>query len=366
MSGDSGAGKISFLQLCMVFLLANGLISHVIINPMVLEASGRDAWLVPLASFVPALAWFGAIFVVMKRSSQQRLRTWLAERTSPFVSWLLVLPVYVHIYLIGALALIHTGNWTVANYLPETPRIVLIFVLLAVSCFAAAGGLRTIAIGSGILLPIVFILGYFVAISNGRVKDYKLLTPILEHGWHPVWHGMLYAGGGISEIVLLLLLQHRVKSRVRWWHLLLLLLLTIQIMLGPLIGAITEFGPLEASRQTESPFEQWRLVQIGPFIEHVDFLSVYQWLSGAAVRIGLSLYLLSDCIESHKKRAKQWLVIAFGGSFFALALLPSSQQDIYHFKYFYFIPGALILEVCITALWLIASWLTKPVKERTR
>jgi spore germination protein KB len=364
MSSDPGFGKISFLQLSMIFLLANGLFSHVIVNPMILGASGRDAWLVPLASLLPAILWFSIVLVIMRRSAQSKLQPWLAERTSPWLSWLLVIPVYVHIYLLGALTLIHTSNWTEANYLPQTPRFALVFVLIVVSCVAALSGIRTIAIGSGVLLPIVFALGYFVAISNTRVKDYAFLQPILEHGWNPVMSGLVYAGGGLSEIVLLVMLQHHIKTTVKWWHLFVLILLIIQIMLGPLLGAITEFGPEEAARQTESPYEQWRLVQIGPFIEHVDFLSVYQWLSGASVRIALPLYLLSDFVNPAKRKTRRWFIIAAALSYFALALLPLSQQEVYSFKQHYFIPGALIAEICMTVLWLIAAILTKPAKER--
>ncbi len=364
MSSDPGFGKISFLQLSMIFLLGNGLFSHVIVNPLILSASGRDSWLVPLASLLPVTLWFSILLVIMRRSGQTKLQPWLAARTSPWLSWVLVIPVYVHIYLIGALTLIHTSNWTEANYLPETPRFALTFILIVVSCFAALAGIRAIAIGSGVLLPIVFALGYFVAISNTRVKDYGFLLPILEHGWSPVMNGLVYAGGGLSEIVLLVMLQHHVKTTVKWRHLFLLILLTIQIMLGPLLGALTEFGPEEAARQTESPYEQWRLVQIGAFIEHVDFLSVYQWLSGASVRIALPLYLLSDFVGPAKRNTRRWFIIAAALSYFVLALLPLSQQEIYSFKQQYFVPSALIVESCMTVLWLIAAILTKPAKER--
>ncbi len=366
MSSDSGAGKISFLQLSMIFLLSNGLISHVVINPMLLESSGRDAWLVPLVSILPAIAWYSAVYFIMRRTAQANLQSWLASRTSPFASRLLLFPVYVHVYMIGAIELIHTGNWTATNYLPETPKTALILLLLVISCIASAYGIRAIAIGSGVLLPIVFLLGYFVAISNTRLKDYKLLMPVLEHGWSPVFDGLVYAVGGLSEVTLLVLLQHRLKNKVKWWHLLVLVLLLIQIMLGPIVGAITEFGPTEASRQSESPFEQWRLVQIGPFIEHVDFLSVHQWLSGSTVRISLAMYLLSEFLggTANSKR-RRWIVIACALSYFALTFIPMNQLELYQFKLKYFIPGALIVELCVTVVWLIAAVILKPGKERT-
>ncbi|MDQ0875913.1 hypothetical protein QFZ77_004572 [Paenibacillus sp. V4I3] len=135
-----------------------------------------------------------------------------------------------------------------------------------------------IASSAGILLPVVIALGYFVAFSNAPQKDYTLLKPILEHGWQPVIHGMLYAGGGFIELLMIIAIQHRLKSGVRVWKIAILAVLMVYISIGPIIGAVTEFGPVEAAKQSEPPYEQWRLVKLGSNIEHVDIrLPVDVW-----------------------------------------------------------------------------------------
>lgn len=98
--------------------------------------------------------------------------------------------------------------------MPGTPKFALLIVLCLACHFYATSGIRLIAISAGTLLPIVIALGYFVAISNTPQKDLTLLQPILEHGWQPVIHGMLYAGGGFIELLMIIAIQHRLKSPI--------------------------------------------------------------------------------------------------------------------------------------------------------
>lgn len=102
--------------------------------------------------------------------------------------------------------------------MPSTPRSALIITLCLVCCYFAISGIRMIAIAAGIMLPVVILLGYFVAIANTPEKDYRLLQPVLENGWQPAIQGMIYVGGGFVEMIMLLAVQHRIKSRVKAWR----------------------------------------------------------------------------------------------------------------------------------------------------
>ncbi|MDV2887964.1 spore gernimation protein, partial [Alkalihalophilus pseudofirmus] len=75
-------------------------------------------------------------------------------------------------------------------------------------------------------------------------------------------------------------------------------------------------------------YEEWRLVQVGKYIRHVDFLSIYQWLSGAFVRVSISLLLLIDLLPaSHNKKFRHvWLTI-LGIFIVVLVELPISDMQ---------------------------------------
>ncbi|WP_141680213.1 endospore germination permease [Bacillus sp. FJAT-26390] len=351
----SSSNKINFVQVFMMFALMNGLASHVIVNPMILSASKRDSWITVLASGAFFLIWILLLVWLMNRTGQQEWKKWLSRRTSPFVSWLLILPVCIQMYLIGGMTVVHTATWHITNYLPSTPKMLLVISLVLFCTAITLWGIRVIAVVAGVLLPIVVCLGIFVSTFNAPMKDYALLRPILEHGWEPVWDGMVYSGAGFVELLALIVLQHHLKSKVRSWQLLLYGLFSIVISLGPIIGAITEFGPLEAAHQTTSPYEQWRLVKIGQFIEHLDFLSIFQWLSGAIIRISLSVFLFVELLSLRQARSRYIAICAIMASYMILSLFPVNEYSFYLWMVHYYMPLSLVVLLSISFVWMIIA-----------
>lgn len=360
---DRSNPKISFFQMCMILMLMNGLMNHVIVNPMLLDAAGRDAWISIIFTAVLFLPWCALLVVFMRKSGNHKLQPWLAQHTKPWISWMLVIPLCVQLYMIGGMTVVHTSTWTITNYLPATPKLALVIPLLLVCFVFAKSGIRSIAISAGFLLPVVIILGYFVAIANTPHKDFGQLKPMFENGLTPAINGMVYAGGGFVELIVILGLQHRLKSKVKVWQLLVLGAIMVYITIGPTIGAITEFGPSEAAKQTESPYEQWRLVRIGDYIEHVDFLSIYQWLSGACIRIGLVLYILADILPLGSSKKRIWFLVIVSFSYLVMAMFPVSEYRLYLWMYHIYIPIALVGAIVLSGLWVTISLFAKPTKE---
>src|SRR5690606_38602967 len=203
---------------------------------------------------------------------------WLKQRYGSFVAYLFRSLFLLYAYLICLLTVKETVMWTHSMYLPRTPNVVLAIALVMLCIYAAYSGVKSIAIASGMLLPFVIVFGDFVMSSNLPEKDYSMLMPMLEHGITPVLEGLLFVGGGLAELLLILLVQHHFKSKVKLWMLILLGMFLIMLIIGPLTGAIVEFGPEIASRMRYPAYEEWRLVRLGKYIQHVDFLSIYQWM----------------------------------------------------------------------------------------
>ncbi|WP_235941762.1 endospore germination permease [Paenibacillus puerhi] len=359
----ASTGKVSFLQIGMVMMLMCGLSNHVIINPMLLQAAGRDAWISVILGGVLFLPWYALLHIFMRRSGAQKLQPWLASKTTPLISWIIVTPFLLQLYTIGGTTVFHTTTWAVTNYLPETPKLSLVLVLCAVAWYFARSGLRMIAISSGMLLPIVIVLGYFVASANMPEKDFRYLQPILEKGWLPVFHGMLYAWGGYMELAMILTVQHRIKSQPKVWKLLLLAAIIVYITLGPVIGGITEFGYEEAAKQMTSPYEQWRLVKLGQNIEHVDFLSVFQWLSGAVVRVGFAMFLIGDMLPFKQEAARKRLVLYLVLSYLVLSMLPIEAYTAYIWMYSIYFPISLVTGFVTVMVCLAISLFAKSKKK---
>ncbi|WP_308634837.1 GerAB/ArcD/ProY family transporter [Paenibacillus silvisoli] len=311
--------KISFWPVFMMLTLSVGLSSHVLVLPTVLDVSGRDAWMCGIIGFAVVMPWT-AMFVTgtMKRTKQIDLRQWLRKRLTPFGAWLLLIPMMIVFLHSSYQTFVVTTAWTSFTYLPYTPSIVVMIGLMTMIGFAAYSGLRAIAYLSCLLLPTVVILGDFVMSANMPYKNYEQLLPFLEHGWNKPLHGGVFAASCLMELSILLFFQHHLRKKIKHWQVIVQLLFIMLLMLGPTIGAITEFGPQEADKLLYPAFAQWRLVSIGKYIEHVDFFAIYQWLAGALIRSSLPLIVVVELIGLRKPKARAIFIAVIGLIFIVL------------------------------------------------
>lgn len=316
------SGKIGLLQLWMLGITGIGFLNHVLILPALLRVAHRDAWLSVMASGVLFLLWIPALYLVIRLLRQQHVTEWVRLRfgtpASLFVAGLCALPLL-------AMTIITTREtvYWARTFLPETPPLVLAGTFLAVCLAAALSGLSTVAIMNGILLPLIVLFGFFVMLANMPSKEYAWLLPVLSHGWRPVCDGCLYAGAGFAEIAVVLFLQSHVKQRIPFWSLFVTALILIFLTIGPTTGAIAEFGANEPAHMRYPAYEEWRLVAFSHFAEHTDFLSIYQWLAGAFIRVSLALFLLGDVFRIRRRR---WIVPGCG-AFLALAATLAGIRD---------------------------------------
>ncbi|WP_152393413.1 GerAB/ArcD/ProY family transporter [Paenibacillus guangzhouensis] len=338
----------------MIIMLSTGLLNHVIIIPIILDAAKRDAWISVLLAGACALVWIILLHLGSNRMNKQHLFEWLQHAYHPAVGRILAFLAGIYLLTICTLTTRDTIYWIHLTFSPETPILVYTLIFLLISAFNAYRGIQSLANTASILLPFVVILGFFVMLSNTPHKDYTLLKPILEHGMQPAWYGAMYAGAGFVEVIMLLFLQHHIKTRLSYKSYMIMLVILIGLTMGPIIGAIVEFGPVEAGKLRFPAYEEWRLLTIGRYIEHLDFFSVYQWFSGAFLRISLALFLLLDIFQIQSKKRKLWML----GSIFIFIVImteiPFSDRFFLKMMSSYILPysvwGMLIFSVIIAAL----------------
>lgn len=279
---------------CMM-ILSVGLVNHVLIVPLILSVAQRDAWMAVFAALIFILPWMAIPFYgALSKLQGKRLDLWMKERLPLPVAWIFIGYMLLFAFTTATETLIVTASWAGTTYLSSTPPIAVLIVFIALCVYAASLGLRTIAFVSCLLLPIVVLVGDFVMSANMPHKDYRYLLPMFENGMSPIWQASLYSLTAFGELFLLLLMQHHFKSSFKRWHLIALVAFLALLAVGPVTGAISEFGPFEAEKMRYPAFSQWRLVTIGRYFEHVDFFAIYQWLSGAMIRISLSIYLIAE------------------------------------------------------------------------
>lgn len=346
-------GKISILHVIFLVMTFIGLKNHVTILPPLLDHVKRDGWMSVILAALIMIPWLFLILFIHNKTNGQSMKEWLTGRIGKAGAAIILYSTVIFIYIIAAFSLRETILWVSTSFLNATPKLLLLSIYIILCTLLITTNMLTIVIVNALVLAFVVVFGFYVAIVNLQVKDYGLLQPFLEHGFGPVVRGAVYPASGFMELILLLFIQQHFKSKLKWYHLMIMLFILTGLTIGPLMGAIVEFGPEEASRQRYPAYEEWALVTIGRFIEHMDFLSIYQWLTGTFIRVGLLLFIVADILNFTGQRKKIWSYMV--PPFFIISLIlfliddnvfvQINNDEILIISFFYFLLLTIVLLI---------------------
>lgn len=351
--------KISVTMLYMTMMLTIGISNHVLLLPVLLQHAKRDAWVGASAAFAPLIVWICMLYVIIRKTEGRPLMKWLGESYGKTARFLVTAVAVICVFAAATVSLSDTVTWTNVSYLPLTPKFAIVLVLALMCFFAAKAGVRAIAITSGLLLPGVVLLGYFVAVANLQYKNYSLLTPLFTQGYKPALEAMAFTCGSGFELVFILFLQQHVSKAVRMKGLMALGLILVGLTVGPLTGSIVLFGPFEAAEQRYPAFEQWRMVTMGKFISHLDFLSIYQWISGAFVRVSLMLFLIPDLMGVKNAKRRLYVLVASSVILIGFVLLPISDLKLLDAIAKWYYPGITAVNGLLVPVLLVLVLLSR-------
>jgi spore germination protein KB len=334
--------RLNTVQLICVFMLSIGLMNHVIVVPLLLDAAGRDAWISAIIALVALPLWLPLLYFIMKQSNQINFFLWLKTEFNRAIAYFVAILGSLLLLVIGYVTLNDTVTFTTTTYLTRTPDWAVLLTITVMCFYNAYYGIPSIAKTAVIIFPFVAVFGILVAIATAPHKDYSLLKPIMENGFTPVFKGMIYAGAGYVEIFLILFMQHHLQARFSFKALFIISVLAASLSIGPTIGAIIEFGPKEAEDLRYPAFEQWRLISLGTYIEYLDFLAVYQWMSGAFIRISLATALIPELFHVTDKKARLWILTVIYIAIFLLSWIPISDDKFLDLLYQLVLPLSLL------------------------
>lgn len=345
--------KVSLLQISLLIITAIGLKNHVTVIPHLLGATKRDSWLSVGIALGFILCWCFLLSYIHRKTINQNIFQFVEQHTGKVFGRTFSIMVSLVFVLLAAVTLKEFISWTKVSYLPITP-IFFSVILFTILCFLLSiTNIQTIVILNTFVLTAVVVFGFFVAFANIQYKDHTLLKPILEHGFKPVLSGTIYPLSGLIEIIALLFIQQKVHGKMTIKLFLINSVILAGLIIGPLIGSLTEFGPYEAARQKYPAFEQWGLVSLGRFIEHLDFLSIYQWITGAFIRISFFLFLSAEAFTFKSNKKKIILLAGFSLFLIITNLIPMSDITFYSFirsflmpfTFWFFLAISLILGI---------------------
>ena len=356
--------KVNISQLFAIFLLSTGLNNHVIIMPLLIDAAGRDAWISVIIGYVLILAFSLLLLYVTRQFQSVSLFEWLSSTYSHFLSRFIAILMVLFLVITGWITLKEIVIWTNETYLLNTPAIVIALFILAASFYISFGKLKVIAICAGVLLPLVIALYIFVSIGTIPDKNYKNVSPVLiENGWHEVFNGSLFVLGALIELILLILLQHQVTKELKFKHLIFLTLFLSIFTVAPLLGSIAIFGVEEVGKIRYPAFFEWRILGLGEHFNHLDFLSIYQWLSGTFIRISIILFLITQALDIKKKKHRFYIQAFICFIYLLLIIAPISNEAFSTFLSRFYYIGSNVFGVFIT---IFIAFLVKFSKDYRR
>lgn len=329
---------ISIVQASLLVMTAIGLKNHVTVIPHLLSASNRDAWISVIIALATLILWSILLVYLHKSTQPDNIFDWIEKQIGKKTKWLFSIPTSLVFLLLTAETIKEMIAWTKVTYLPITPPFVTISLFVFLCTFLVLTSLQTMSTVNTFVLAFVLVFGFFVAFANIQFKDFSLLRPVMEHGLSPVFKGMIFPLSGQIEVISLLFLQHKIYDKLTFKAFVINLILLTWLTIGPLIGAIIEFGPIEAARTRFPAYDEWGLVTIGRFIEHVDFLSIYQWVTGAYIRIAFLLFLSIEVLALKDKRKKIGILLLYSLIVISINLFPISDITVHHYIKTYFMP----------------------------
>ncbi|URM34818.1 endospore germination permease [Cytobacillus firmus] len=355
---------IQSLHIYILQIISTGFLVHVLILPILLSTAKRDSWLSVLFSIGPMILWCLIIFYIYKKMDRQNdLITLLKRKGLPSWIYSIIALLFGLYFLFSAfITLKFTFFWAKGNYAFEVPNLIIVFLFSLVCFYASVKGIRTISAIALIVIPIVSFFGFFVAAGNIPNKNYELLFPLYENGVEGLFKGIFYSCSGLFDITAILFLTPYLKDKLKIKWIVLVGVILALLTFGPLIGAISEFGVEEAAKMRNPAYEQWRLLRIGNQFTRLDFLSIFQWLSGAFVRISLTLFIANKLLSFKMK--SRWLLPILYLLLLASASVNWDSTSFYYFLQHYFFPYSLIFQVCALLFVLIPIKLSGDKHEK--
>lgn len=337
--------KIHAVHIYILLIISTGFVVHVLDLSVLLSIAKRDSWLSAIFSCIPVTIWILFVFYIYKKLNHHDLISFLKNSLSQWI-FAIFSAMFCCYFLINAfITLKFTVYWAKDNYTLDFPNYVVVLLFSLVCYYASVKGLRTIATMAFLVLPFVLIFGILVGLGNMPNKNYEQLFPLFEDGYKGFFQGIAYACASLFEVFSILLLTKNLTDKLKLKWLIFVGLFLVGLTFGPLAASIAEFGSVEAGKLRNPAYEEWKLLTLGQRITRLDLLSIFQWLSGAYIRISLSLFIAGKVFSY--KNEKWWVLLILYIILIVAACIPLDSTSFFYFMKKLYLPISLFFQISV-------------------
>lgn len=285
--------KVSNRQLTLTLMLSVVLSTSVLYVPSITaSAAGRDGWIsVLVLSSLYGLLVALVILKLVRRFPDKTIIDYAPLILGTILGKLLGgLYVLVFIHICSAVVR-EFGDFLLSAFMPETPIIVFIMVLLILAAWCAKSGIEVICRTNDFIF-IMFILSV-IAILIFVIKDadFANLLPVMENGIKPVIKGALTPSAWRGEIFILLMLYPYIDYQEKTAGYLYMAVILMTLILLP-ATAITTAVFDNITPYLDFPFFSLaRIISISNFFQRIEGIILIMWVAGVTVKVAAFYYI---------------------------------------------------------------------------
>jgi spore germination protein KB len=252
--------------------------------------TGRDAWISLIFSVFVAAA---IVYLQFRLAAQFPDHSLVENSIQAFGNWIgrFVGIIYICFFLLACSITLHIFTKFLNMLFPLTPSFVFTFFILSVMAYVVHAGPEALSRTVQICLPVLMFLGLMVSLLVVNERDWRQMLPIMEDGFIPVWHGSIIFLTMFAELVAFRMLIPNTNNPEKLPKQGLVFIAIVLLMfLGPTTGPIMIFGEDLSTATLYPTFEEIRYIQLFDFLERLDVLGIFLWVTGAFFHASILLY----------------------------------------------------------------------------
>ncbi|WP_147532773.1 GerAB/ArcD/ProY family transporter [Bacillus marasmi] len=353
-------GKISNLQLSVLIITYIIGTSIITVPSTVTITAKQDGWL----SAILALG-IGVLIAYINGVLAERYPSLTLPQTIEKIlgKWLGI-PISI-LYFLFFLLLTTTflrvvGDLITTHILPETPIQAIEILFLLTIIMAVKLGLEPIGRTSEMLFPHIILFVLFAVLFLLPHIEIDNLTPVLENGMAPVFHGTFdILGAPYLNIIIFLMITPFVNERKKFtWNFVISTIIGGIIIIVITTLSISVLGADTTSRLNFAPFMLAQKIDIGNFIQRIEVISGGLIFITLFLKTVVSFFACTLSI-AQTLRLNNYKILTFPLAFFVQAFSITFYPNIIYFHDFIihvWTPFTFILGLVIPLLLLFVDF----------
>lgn len=340
--------QISGRQLLFMFFVMRATIAIAFLPIVTVTGPLESAWVAGFVAVVGSVLIALFIGGLAVRFPQQTVVEYAIELTGPILGRLVTLVFLWTFLFIAAVDVRMYGEVLVTAFLPETPLIFIVAMLITASTYAAYKGIEVVARTGDLILPLFVVMIATTILAACPRIEWGRLQPVFAKGLKPILKASITPTFIALQVMALPVLLPRVRDAKKAIPATAWAMALASLLLAP--AAVVTVGVLGADMASRSLFPFFslaRAIRITEFLERLEALVVFPW--GLGLFVAISVYLYSGAkVASQILGVDDYRPLLPPLAVICIALSLQASADMYEIRRF-FLPEV-FLPYCLSLI----------------